>query len=955
MSGKTGKPPWRVLGLSLILFFPACSGFPEPTPPPVAPTGTLRVTVFSDLDRPLEEAEVTCRVDEPCPAEGVSLTPEGKGVFSIQLSPGTYLVEVASPGRAFSIEDGIVVESGRETFRECRLFPGEFVAGRVVDSAGSGLAGVEIECRSRAAAGSRSRLFRTFSDSGGAFFFDQLPPGLNDLEASSPSTIAARRRDVPAGTNNLVLRLRPGYALRGKVDLAVVPDLSDLELRWEREGRKGRASELVWEKDGVFLLTGLEPGIYSVQLYDSRLRSPWVAGLEALPPAEAEPVPIALSPGASISGRVHRAPGGEPLVWAFLTLTGPEDFRDYESTDEEGQYAFSPLEPGSYQLQVRLNCDPWGESRAQATVELAAEEEKTNVDFPLAVEAGPTLSGLVVDEEGLPLAGARILAEVREGADDRSGSSVSVGAVESGSSGTFSFRLEAAREGEFRLGAELDGYVKGWSEWFVPDGGPEVVIALNRGVGLQVEVTDREGAPLFPALVELSEDEYFFGEKTVTDVRGRARFEHLAPGECRVRASLNGYAPAEKKIELDPGRELSEAALALEPGRSLRVSVRKETGEPAPGVKVMLSGRGVSSWREDHVTDDRGACLFENLPRVHLTVKLFNVPGASPRLIGREDEEVVFVLKNTGSITGRLLGPDGEPAAKVSAFIRRVDGDVFDTLDALYASLLLFRLKPDQGGGVFLLAGLMEGEYDLTVSAPGLARRVLEGVKVVPGETVDLGEIVLKPGGKISGRVVAAEDGSPLRALVRLEIEEASVPFGYLLGQPSDFASDRGEYVLERVPAGTHRLIVSSGDYRRYERGGISLSSGEERELSPIRLQKMSSDELAAAQRGKSLVPSLGFRMDQEKPRGFDDGLAVGEVLPGSAAEAAGLEPGDVILRINGVGQAENLGKYMRGLLGRPGTRVRLTVIREDGSEEELEAEIGQWEYEKELGGFFGY
>lgn len=76
------------------------------------------------------------------------------------------------------------------------------------------------------------------------------------------------------------------------------------------------------------------------------------------------------------------------------------------------------------------------------------------------------------------------------------------------------------------------------------------------------------------------------------------------------------------------------------------------------------------------------------------------------------------------------------------------------------------------------------------------------------------------------------------------------------------------------------------------------------------------------------------------------DGALVASVAKGSAAEAAGLKPGDVIVEVNG--QAVERSGSLSSLIGlsTPGERVKLKVWR-DKSAREIEAKLGSVEVEK--------
>ncbi len=71
-----------------------------------------------------------------------------------------------------------------------------------------------------------------------------------------------------------------------------------------------------------------------------------------------------------------------------------------------------------------------------------------------------------------------------------------------------------------------------------------------------------------------------------------------------------------------------------------------------------------------------------------------------------------------------------------------------------------------------------------------------------------------------------------------------------------------------------------------------------------------------------------------------NQGVEIVQVLPGSPAMQAGLSIGDTIVAVNGVGV--DRGRTLSAAIQahRPGQRVRLTVVRASGIQEDLEAEI---------------
>ena len=88
----------------------------------------------------------------------------------------------------------------------------------------------------------------------------------------------------------------------------------------------------------------------------------------------------------------------------------------------------------------------------------------------------------------------------------------------------------------------------------------------------------------------------------------------------------------------------------------------------------------------------------------------------------------------------------------------------------------------------------------------------------------------------------------------------------------------------------------------------------------------------------------LGIRMQVDDPAGADvDGVVVEAVTAGGPAEAAGIEPGDVITSFNG--QPVDSSRTLRLLVGALNANDRVEVeVRRDGGRQVLMAELGQFD-----------
>lgn len=116
----------------------------------------------------------------------------------------------------------------------------------------------------------------------------------------------------------------------------------------------------------------------------------------------------------------------------------------------------------------------------------------------------------------------------------------------------------------------------------------------------------------------------------------------------------------------------------------------------------------------------------------------------------------------------------------------------------------------------------------------------------------------------------------------------------------------------------------------------------------PINLAKHIAEQLI--EKGKVVRGYLGIRPQEvtsdlaeayglEKPMG----VLVAEVLPNTPAEKAGLKEGDIILEFNGQ-EVPNVQKFRIMVADlSPGSKVKMKVIRQDGSKTELEATLTEF------------
>ncbi|APR77887.1 Hypothetical protein A7982_03234 [Minicystis rosea] len=273
-----------------------------------------------------------------------------------------------SPGRRKL--DGAAATSHR---MEIRLRPKgaetlgvERIAGRVIDAGGAPVAGalVRAEPADRGPEALHTSA-RALSDAAGHFSLEGLDPGLHTVVAAHAGFASSAAERVSAGSLDLVLGLRRGGSLSGRVieaeGGAPVPAFTIVVAR-----RKGPVKEVsvavrsVIDSDGRFTIPDLEPGDYRVRAA-ANAHAP-TAPLDVSipePPTQAAPIQLALGRGGRLTGKVIDVEGGAPLAYARISIENA--FGDTTIavpivasalTDDRGDFELGGIPPGARSIMV---------------------------------------------------------------------------------------------------------------------------------------------------------------------------------------------------------------------------------------------------------------------------------------------------------------------------------------------------------------------------------------------------------------------------------------------------------------------------------------------------------------------------------------------------------------------------------------------------------------------------
>ncbi len=709
------------------------------------------------------------------------------------------------------------------------------------------------------------------------------------------------------------------------------------------------------------------------------------AELTALPPARGERAlhgpTFALEPAAVAEGVVVDA-AGKPLSGALVNAAVPGPLFDLTAPKArarsglEGRFTLRPLAPAQpYEVTATL--------RGFAPTKITLAELRPRAvrsGLRLTLRRGRTVRGRVVDGAGQPVAAA-VFQIAAAGADPLRGPGADRYFTRSDAAGQFA--VEGLLPGKFDLAVQAPGFaLASRRQVAIPAGEKDFdlgAIALGRGISIAGIVLDREGRPVAEAAVHVQTQETLLERGGIRQERGEAstgadgRFvvTGLSRGPTFVlRVERDGFA-SRTVTEVKP--PLAEPLrIALSPASRLAGFVVDDAGAPVPAARIGTRGEitltllmtSPSTAFPSVTADDDGHFELRDAPTGKLTVSVRAagfLPASLPIEIapGQSRDDLRVVLRRGSTVAGRVLGPDGTPAADAQVSLA-AHGRSFVSSSGVSTRT--------DGDGAYTLDAVPPGPQSFTAELPGAVPTVRD-LAVRPGE--NRLDFKLGPGLEIAGRVVDAA-GAPLGgARVALSAgdslphetasgDDGSFHFPGLRGgayrlsaQLQGFATVSQEVRLADAPLRDVELRLGSGGavagrilglspeqlaqvrvlaYRADERPASSLGI-EADPRGEYRIGDLSPGEwtvtamvglLGRAARGQVQLPPgvPEVRLDLEFPSGFTLSgrlLRAGQPLPGAFVGAQGTD-----VETHGSGRSDTQGAFrIDGL--QPGT-YELTV-----------------------------
>ncbi len=209
------------------------------------------------------------------------------------------------------------------------------------------------------------------------------------------------------------------------------------------------------------------------------------------------------------------------------------------------------------------------------------------------------------------------------------------------------------------------------------------------------------------------------------------------------------------------------------------------------------------------------------------------VPGAR----SRTSTESAPLRGETCEIRGRFLLPGGAPATGLAVDI---DGYADDWRDLESGDLEESHepegwedpsgLTDDDGRFSIVFVPPPAFRFELDARRQGLARERWSWNEILPGEVKDIGEVELRPGGNLEGRLLYTNGAPVLVAYWEVHVEgnEADAsPGGERLWESTDVDSTTGGYRFEDLPAGSVRLSAARSGSRSIAGPAVAVVAGQ--------------------------------------------------------------------------------------------------------------------------------
>lgn len=676
---------------------------------------------------------------------GILLTTDDDGRFAGVASPGHLTVWAEAEGYAWSWQH-VHAPSGST---ELVLMPGSSITGTVTwHETGEPVHGARVTATEW---GSNAAV----SDEHGRFALHGLEPGRLAVAATHPDGESMYTTsvtvDVAQRATDVAIQVTRGHTVHARVEVIDGERSTPCPRGWvqllsiDASTRRRTTRQAPISEDGRVTLGGVLDGSYRVHVtcdhaVVTMLDTPlWVDA------AIDDPITWSIAAGVAVRGQLRHHDG----VAAVDTSVQIVQRRDSQSlsrqrvwVDEEGSFVFTGVAPGTYAISIggRTFDDP-------TSLRLVDVEDRDIDEISLVAPTTGTIVGRLLGDDEVPIAGALIIShaagEAMVVSDDNGGFELAHARV-----GTH--ELSAERSGELMTAAANHETTLARVTVRANEVSSVTLVADAWTSMLRGSVIDDAGTPVANAIVHATEVDdierareilrdatHWFGSRrfVMSDAQGRFELAHVPARTHGLRAFLPdrsdgiALAAAGDSIEI----EVQRAA-------RLVLAVREPDGSPAQSVAF----RALEPHVDERLASIDGSYTLDGLATGRIELDVWSPSGSnllSTTLISGETVALAANLAAHGIATGRLVDESGQPIAGATVQPAGHLGLASGSTRRSHHDL------SSGSNGRFTVHDVASGRTMFHVrTSPaheGLAPRVFFSANATPGDTTDLGDILI--------------------------------------------------------------------------------------------------------------------------------------------------------------------------------------------------------------------
>lgn len=627
----------------------------EPVELELAPLVVVRGTVTTADGTALPEGRVTIAAPNQAPdfvnvgwGQGIQqgstttapIRPDGTYEARIGISQGSFVVTARVLGYADTRSDPVEIGGGETEFTvDVRVERGRSIAGLVRTRTGQPIAGARISV----SRGNGSMQVTSFngmvstnqgptgpivatSDAEGRFTLDALDDGEHTVQATAFGYVAGSAKAKLPGTDRVTIELDPELELAGVVRFSDGSPVAGAQLNLLEGnqnprggmGMPGMTNSTVTAENGAFTFRGLGRGQYRIQV-----TPPWGAGGVNVRPFQSEPleagradVELTARRGLVIAGRVVDGEN-QPVVGTNVQCNGQaaggQHVNRWTQTDADGRFELNGLDDGSYTVNAG---QAWGGGSDYRPVVLT-EVAPGTTDLRITLLPGLAISGVLLDEQGDPVANRMLLARATDPQRDGNWHQTTTDAKGA-------FRFGGLSDGDYAItsqqgwgGNQGTGVVEGGSK--IAAGSTNLRLVFGKGVTITGRVVAADGSPVTSGGVNAYQPQGGnHNSSAQLDQNGEFEISGLADG---VTYHLNVWAQGFQQRQME-GVEAGATGVEIVLERGLQVTGRvlDADGDPLANTQLMFRPEGHAGSHGNSRTDADGNFTADGLSEGKYTV-----------------------------------------------------------------------------------------------------------------------------------------------------------------------------------------------------------------------------------------------------------------------------------------------------------------------------------------------